>query len=60
MPASVVMISGSLRKRSFNSALMHSLPKLAPGLTMVEAPSYGSFPLTQCGCAGKFRISSGG
>jgi chromate reductase len=45
MPANVVMISGSLRKRSFNSALMRSLQELAPGLAMVEAPSYASFPL---------------
>ena len=45
MAANVVMISGSLRERSFNSALMRALPKLAPGLAMVEAPSYGAFPL---------------
>jgi chromate reductase, NAD(P)H dehydrogenase (quinone) len=46
MAFNVVTISGSLRKRSFNTALMRSLPALAPAdLDLSEAPPYDRFPL---------------
>jgi chromate reductase len=42
----VTMICGSLRKRSFNAALMRSLPALAPpGLKLSEGPPWRDFPL---------------
>jgi chromate reductase, NAD(P)H dehydrogenase (quinone) len=42
----VVTISGSLRKRSFNTALMRSLPALAlADLDLSEAPPYDRMPL---------------
>jgi chromate reductase, NAD(P)H dehydrogenase (quinone) len=43
---SIVTISGSLRKRSFNTALMRSLPALAPAARdLSEAPPYDRMPL---------------
>ena len=46
MTINAVTICGSLRKRSFNRALMNALPGLAPsGMTLTEAPSFRSFPL---------------
>jgi chromate reductase len=40
------MICGSLRKGSFNRALMNTLPGLAPsGMKLVEAPPFRGFPL---------------
>jgi chromate reductase len=46
MAFNVVTISGSLRKRSFNTALMRSLPALAPAdLDLSEAPPYDRMPL---------------
>ncbi len=45
MTINVLMICGSLRKGSFNRALMNALPELAPsGMTLAEAPSFRSFP----------------
>jgi chromate reductase len=42
----VLMICGSLRKGSFNRALMNTLPGLAPaGMTLTEAPPFRGFPL---------------
>jgi chromate reductase len=39
------MICGSLRRGSFNRALMNALPGLAPaGTALVEAPSFRAFP----------------
>jgi chromate reductase, NAD(P)H dehydrogenase (quinone) len=46
MAFNVVTISGSLRKRSFNTALVRSLPALAPAdLHLAEAPPYDRMPL---------------
>jgi chromate reductase len=46
MTTSVLTICGSLRKGSFNRALMNTLPALAPsGMTLAEAPSFRGFPL---------------
>ena len=46
MAFNVVTISGSLRKRSFNTALMRSLPALAPAdLDLSEAPPYDRMSL---------------
>ena len=43
--SNVLMICGSLRKGSFNRALMNALPGLAPaGMTLTEAPSFRGFP----------------
>ena len=40
------MICGSLRKGSFNRALMNTLPALAPAdMKLIEAPSFRGFPL---------------
>jgi len=45
MSTNVLMICGSLRKGSYNRALMNALPGLAPaGMTLTEAPSFRSFP----------------
>lgn len=45
MTINVLMICGSLRKGSFNRALMNSLPGLAPsGMTLAEAPPFRDFP----------------
>jgi chromate reductase len=42
----VLTICGSLRKGSYNRALMNALPGLAPaGMTFSEAPSFRGFPL---------------
>jgi chromate reductase, NAD(P)H dehydrogenase (quinone) len=42
----VLLICGSLRKGSFNRALMNALPSLAPAnMKLTEAPSFRSFPL---------------
>ena len=42
----VVVICGSLRKGSFNAALIRALPALAPPeLKLIDAPSYAGFPL---------------
>jgi chromate reductase len=42
----VLMICGSLRKGSFNRALMNALPPLAPaGMTLTESPPFRGFPL---------------
>jgi chromate reductase len=46
MGFNVLLMSGSLRKKSFNTALMNSLQKLAPpSFEMVQAPPFGNFPL---------------
>jgi chromate reductase len=46
MTINALMICGSLRKGSFNRALMNALPALAPsGMTLTEAPSFRGFPL---------------
>jgi len=46
MTINALMICGSLRKRSFNRALMNTLPGLAPsGMTLLEAPSFRGLPL---------------
>jgi chromate reductase len=45
MALNVLTICGSLRKASFNHALLNALPGLAPaGMAFVEAPSYRGFP----------------
>jgi chromate reductase len=45
MSTNVLMICGSLRKGSYNRALMNALPGLAPaGMTLTEAPSFRGFP----------------
>jgi chromate reductase, NAD(P)H dehydrogenase (quinone) len=42
----VLMICGSLRKGSFNRALMNTLPALAPAdLKLTESPPFRGFPL---------------
>lgn len=42
----VVTICGSLRKGSYNHALIRALPALAPSnMALTEAPSYAGFPL---------------
>ncbi|MCX7297101.1 MAG: NAD(P)H-dependent oxidoreductase [Hyphomicrobiales bacterium] len=42
----IVAICGSLRKGSYNAALVRALPGLAPPeLKIVEAPSYAGFPI---------------
>jgi chromate reductase, NAD(P)H dehydrogenase (quinone) len=46
MTINALMICGSLRKGSFNRALMNALPPLAPaGMALTEAPSFRGFPL---------------
>ena len=46
MAINTLMICGSLRKGSFNRALMNALPGLAPaGMTLAEAPPFRGFPL---------------
>src|SRR5262249_50326518 len=46
MTINALMICGSLRKGSFNRALMNALPPLAPaGMTLAEAPPFRGFPL---------------
>src|SRR5882672_9513083 len=46
MTINTLMICGSLRKGSFNRALMNALPPLAPaGMTLAEAPPFRGFPL---------------
>jgi chromate reductase len=45
-PLKVLTICGSLRKGSYNHALIRALPSLAPAdMTLTEAPSLGGFPL---------------
>jgi chromate reductase len=45
MTINALMICGSLRKGSFNRALMNTLPGLAPSsMALVEAPSFRGFP----------------
>src|SRR5258708_37124432 len=45
MAINTLMICGSLRKGSFNRALMNALPGLAPsGMTLAEAPPFRGFP----------------
>jgi chromate reductase len=42
----VLVICGSLRKKSYNAALTRALPELAPPeLNLIMAPSIGGFPL---------------
>ena len=42
----VLVICGSLRKKSYNAALTRALPELAPAeLNLIMAPSIGGFPL---------------
>jgi chromate reductase, NAD(P)H dehydrogenase (quinone) len=44
MTINVLMICGSLRRGSFNRALMNALPELAPsGMMLAEAPSFRGF-----------------
>jgi chromate reductase len=46
MAINVLTICGSLRKASYNRALLNALPGLAPAsITFTEAPSYRGFPL---------------
>jgi chromate reductase len=46
MTINALTICGSLRKVSFNRALLNALPALAPaGMTFTEAPPYRGFPL---------------
>jgi chromate reductase, NAD(P)H dehydrogenase (quinone) len=46
MALSVLMICGSLRKGSYNRALMNTLPSLAPAdMKLTEAPPFRGFPL---------------
>jgi chromate reductase len=46
MTINALMICGSLRRGSFNRALMNALPPLAPaGMTLAEAPPFRGFPL---------------
>ena len=46
MTINVVTISGSLRKSSYNTALMHALPGLAPdSMRLTEAPTFREMPL---------------
>lgn len=46
MTCTVLTICGSLRKGSFNAALLRALPALAPeGMTLLPAPSFAAFPL---------------
>jgi len=46
MALNTLMICGSLRKGSFNRALMNTLPALAPaGMALTEAPPFRGFPL---------------
>ncbi|KQZ01885.1 hypothetical protein ASD45_14255 [Pseudolabrys sp. Root1462] len=41
----VLTICGSLRKKSFNHALVRALPPLAPaGMTLIESPPYDAIP----------------
>jgi chromate reductase, NAD(P)H dehydrogenase (quinone) len=45
MTINVLMICGSLRKASFNRALMNALPEMAPsGMMLAEAPAFRGFP----------------
>jgi chromate reductase, NAD(P)H dehydrogenase (quinone) len=45
MAVNVLMICGSLRKGSYNAALMRALPGLAPAdMKLTQAPSFASFP----------------
>ncbi len=45
MTINVITVSGSLRRGSFNTALMRALPALAPaGLQFSEAPPYDGMP----------------
>jgi chromate reductase len=45
MAVNILMICGSLRKGSYNAALMRALPGLAPAdMKLTEAPSFASFP----------------
>ena len=42
----VLVICGSLRKRSYNAALVRALPALAPPeIKFIDAPPYDTFPL---------------
>jgi chromate reductase, NAD(P)H dehydrogenase (quinone) len=46
MTLNLATISGSLRKGSYNSALLRALPTLAPSsMTLTQAPPYDGFPL---------------
>jgi chromate reductase len=45
MPINVLTICGSLRKGSYNAALMRALPGLAPAdMKLIQAPPFDSFP----------------
>ena len=45
-PLNVLAIPGSLRKGSFNHALVRALPRLAPAdMKISEAPSWSAFPI---------------
>jgi chromate reductase len=42
----VLVICGSLRKRSYNAALARTLPELAPaGMALTDAPAYDALPM---------------
>jgi chromate reductase len=43
--SNVLMICGSLRKGSFNRALMNALPAAPADMKLTEAPSFRGFPL---------------
>src|SRR5258708_33345488 len=56
MAINTLMICGSLRKGSFNRALMNALPPLAPaGMPLAEAPPFCGFALHDA----DLRTSSG-
>ena len=45
-PLDVLVICGSLRKRSYNAALARTLPELAPpGMALRQAPSFAGLPV---------------